>query len=117
VTIQFSADDIERAKRIEQNPFDSDVVRLYAHDEPVATDDGLFKHRDDYVTCFGCEPCPATGEPARPHLHLVLEGANGGVRCAPLCITTIAEACLARWGADAVGLLVQCGALFHDDAE
>lgn len=110
--VHLSADDIERAHRITQNPFDSDEVRLFFYAEPVASDDGLFKHRDGYVLCFGCQPDPTTGECAGHHLHIVLEGANGGVRCEPLHIARIARDYLSRWGADALELLAEGGLLF-----
>ena len=111
----MNIEDIERTKRLTRNPFDSSEVRLFASIEPVAANDGRFVHRGECVGCFGCEPCPSTDEPASPHLHLVLEGANGGVRCGPLHITPIARACLARWGEDALRVLVQGGWLFPDD--
>jgi hypothetical protein len=38
-----------------QDPFGSDEVRLFFYGEPVASDDGLFRHRDEYVPCFGCQ--------------------------------------------------------------
>jgi hypothetical protein len=111
----MNVEDIERTNRLTRNPFDSSEVKLFASIEPVASDDGRFVHRGDHVGCFGCEPCPSTDGPASPHLHLVLEGANGGVRCEPLRITPIARACLARWGEDALPVLVQSSILFPDD--
>jgi hypothetical protein len=45
-------------------------------------------------------------------LHIVLEGANGGVRCEPLHISRIAQDYLSRRGADALELLVEGGLLF-----
>jgi hypothetical protein len=108
----ITADDLERAHRITQNPFDSDEVRLFLYAKPVASDDGLFKHRDGYVLCFGCQPDPTTGECAGPHLHIVLEGANVGIRCEPLCITPIAQDYLSRGGADALETLVEGRLLF-----
>src|SRR5437762_1924656 len=58
--------DIERANRVMREPFDCDQVRVSAYADPSASDDGLFKHKGDYVPCFGCEPCPSTGQ--RHHL-------------------------------------------------
>ena len=110
--IHLTADDIERAHRIKQDPFDSDEVRLFFYGEPVASDDGLFKHRDEYVLCFGCQADPTTDECAGQHLHIVLEGANGGVRCEPLHISRIAQDYLSRRSADALELLVEGGLLF-----
>ena len=40
---------------IVRDPFGSDEVRLFFYGEPVASDDGLFRHRDEYVPCFGCQ--------------------------------------------------------------
>jgi hypothetical protein len=117
VIFHFTAEDIERANRIMSDPFDSDEVRLFVYGEPVASDDGLFKHRGEYVPCFGCQPDPFTGEATWRHAHLVVEGMNGGVRCEPLRITAIAQDYLSRWGADALELLVESGLLFPDDDE
>jgi hypothetical protein len=115
VIVHLTADDIERAHRIQQDPFASDDVRMSVNGEPVASGDGLFKHRDEYVPCFGCQPDPTTGECGGHHLHLVLEGTNGGVRCEPLRITRMAGDYLFRGGADALERLVETGLLFPED--
>jgi hypothetical protein len=107
-----TAEEIERANRVMRNPFESDDVRLFVYGEPVASDDGLFTHRGEYVQCFACQHHPAIPESPEPHLHLVIEGANGGVRCEPLAITPMAQDCLSRWGADAFDLLIKNRQLF-----
>jgi hypothetical protein len=111
----ITAEDIERAERLMRDPFESDEVRLFFYPEPIASDDGLFKHRDEYATCFGCQPDPSTGEMSSHHAHLVLQGANGGVRCEPLRLSTLAQYRLSRWRDAAVERLVETGLLFPDD--
>jgi len=115
VTFCITAEDIERADQMMRNPFESDEVRLFVYLEPIASDDGLFKHRDEYVPCFGCQPDPNTGEVTWHHAHLVVEGANGGVRCEPLRLSGFAQERLSRWGSAAVERLVETGLLFPDD--
>ena len=111
----LTAEDIERANRILRDPFESDEVCLFIYGEPVASDDGLFKHRGEYVPCFGCQPDPSTGEATWRHVHLVVEGTNGGVRCEPMRITAMAQDYLPRGSADALELLAESGLLFPDD--
>jgi hypothetical protein len=116
VRVHITAEDIERANRIMQDPFDSDEVRPFIYGEPVTSDDGLFTHRGDYVPCVDCLP-DDDGRVGEPHLHMVLEGANGGVRCLALRITGIARDYLSRWGGDALEGLAESGLLFPDDDE
>ena len=112
-----AAEDIERVNRIMRDPFDSDDVRFFIYVEPVASDDGLFTHRGEYVACRGCQPDLPTWDSTWRHAHLAVEGAHGGVRCEPLRVTRIAQDYLSRWCADALGLLVESGLLFPDDED
>ncbi len=113
--IEITAEDIERTDRITRDPFDGDDVRLFVYEKPVASDDGLFKHRDEYVLCFGCQPNPFTGEATWHHAHLVVEGMNGGIRCGPLRVTAIAQDFLSLGHPDTLDLLIEKGLLFPDE--
>ena len=82
--IHITAEDIERADRLNRNPYDSDHVWHTIDAKPVVSDDGLFNHRGEYVPCSGCQPESVTGDGLWVHGHIVVEGSNGGVRCEPL---------------------------------
>ena len=84
MNIQITAEDIERANRLMQSPFDSDKVWYTVHPTPVVNDDGLFNHRGEYILCHGCQPDTVSGEATWSHGHIVVEGSNGGMRCQPL---------------------------------
>jgi hypothetical protein len=115
--LRLTAAQIERANRILRDPFDSNEVSLFTYGKPAASDDGLFKHRTEYVPCFGCQPDPSSGDATWRHAHLVIEGANGGVRCEPLRITEIAQDYLSHGSADVLELLAESGLLCPDDGE
>ena len=82
--IRLTQDDINRAKRILQDPFENGEFRYVIYPRQIRNDDGLFKHGDDFVPCHGCQPDPTTGESTWSHGHIVVEGSNGGIRCEPL---------------------------------
>ncbi len=108
----LTPEDVERARRIARDPFDSGEVRVSVYAEPVASNDGLFRHGANNVPCHACQPDPTTGEPSQPHAHLVVAGANGGIRCEPIRLSRIAQRHLRRFGADALVALVNLGLLF-----
>jgi hypothetical protein len=80
--IRMTAADIARYERISQSPFASSV-HYAVYPAPVAKDDGVYKHGDDYVPCHGCQPDPFGGDELWSHVHLVTVGSNGGLRCDP----------------------------------
>jgi hypothetical protein len=80
--IKLTAEAIARYERISQSPFAGDV-HYAVYPVPVAKDNGVFKHDDDYMPCRGCQPDPFGGDELWSHVHLITVGSNGGLRCDP----------------------------------
>jgi len=81
--IAFTREEIERCERMMQNPFASNSVRFAVYVQPATNDSGLFQHGTDWVPCSGCVADPFGGGELWEHVHLVVNGSNGGVRCFP----------------------------------
>jgi hypothetical protein len=99
MNVDLPPEDLECTDRIMRDEFGGDEVRLFIYGKPFAADDGLFPHsrrmfphsRLRFVPCAWCVSDATTGEAPEPHIHMVMEGSTGGVRCAPLRLGPILE--------------------------
>lgn len=74
-----SAAELAQCERLLQDPMASDDVRSAIDMNPVRSDDGLFRYREHWLPCAEC----AQGPEIEPHVHFVVIGDNGGMRCEP----------------------------------
>jgi hypothetical protein len=86
IWIKVTAADLARAERVSRDPLASDGS-VSIDPTPVAGDDGLCFHAGEYVPCAACQWDPVHG--LTLHLHCVITGSNGGVRCVPIGIGTV----------------------------
>ncbi len=77
----ISPEELAHVARIQQDPLTSHAVKSVIDMNPVRGDDGLFRHGEQWLECSWC--VPGTGEMPEPHVHFVLIGDNGGMRCEP----------------------------------
>jgi len=75
-----SPDELDHVERIRQD-FRVADAKVVIDTIPVCRNDGLFRYGEEWLECSWC--VPRTGEMPEPHVHCVLIGDNGGMRCEP----------------------------------
>lgn len=74
-----SVEELAQCERLLRDPIASDDVRSAIDMSPVRSDDGLFRYSEHWLPCSSC----AQGQAIEPHVHFVVIGDNGGMRCDP----------------------------------
>jgi hypothetical protein len=77
-----SPEERARCERLQQDPLASDDVRSAIDMRPARSDDGLFRYGEHILECSWCAQY-AMGQMIEPHVHFVVIGDNGGMRCDP----------------------------------